>query len=108
MVNDNGVPARASGCLVGPANALGELGIGIGEEELCPKLVTDRTRYSNGAVGTHDFVSAHLVGLAPGAHHEGVIESHDGNNVNTLCAELGQVLNISWHVVDGAGRGKST
>lgn len=34
MVDDHRVPAGAARGIVGPANALGELGIGVGEEEL--------------------------------------------------------------------------
>ena len=34
MVNDNRVSASATGSLIGPANALGELRIGVGEEKL--------------------------------------------------------------------------
>lgn len=65
-------------------------------------ICSQRSRY------TYDFVSAHLVGFAPGAHDEGVIESHDGNDIDTLCTELGQVLNVSGHVVDRTGWGEST
>lgn len=35
MIDDNSIAARAAGRAVGPANALGELGIGVGKEELC-------------------------------------------------------------------------
>jgi hypothetical protein len=58
--------------------------------------------------GTHDFVSADLIGLAPGAHDEGVVESHNGHNVHTLSTELRQILDISGHVVHRASRGEST
>lgn len=34
MVNDNRVSTSATGSLISPANALGELGIGVGEEKL--------------------------------------------------------------------------
>jgi hypothetical protein len=41
VVNDNGITTRASGCLISPANALGELSIRVGQEQLIAKMVTD-------------------------------------------------------------------
>lgn len=37
----------------------------------------------------YNIVTTHLVDLAPGAHHEGVIESNHCHDINTLFAELG-------------------
>jgi hypothetical protein len=41
VVNDNGITTRASGRLISPANALGELSIRVGQEQLIAKMVTD-------------------------------------------------------------------
>ena len=60
------------------------------------------------SIWAHDVIPANSVRLAPGTHHEWIIESKDGDNVDTLLTELGQVLDISWHVADGTGRGEST
>lgn len=35
MVNDNGIATGATGSIVGPTNALRELGFGVGQEQLC-------------------------------------------------------------------------
>ena len=55
---------------------------------------------------TYNVVAADLVGLTPGAHDEGVVESQDGDNVDALLTELRQVLDVSGDVVHGAGRGE--
>lgn len=34
VINDNGITTGASGRLISPANALGELSIGVGQEQL--------------------------------------------------------------------------
>jgi hypothetical protein len=34
VVNDNGITTRAPGRFISPANALGELSIGVGQEQL--------------------------------------------------------------------------
>lgn len=57
---------------------------------------------------THDVVSAHLVGFAPGTHDKGIVESNDSDNINALLAELGKVFDVSRHVVDGASWGEGT
>lgn len=87
VVNDNGVTASAA-LLVSPANALRELGVGVGEEE-------------NVVVGD-------LVGLTPGAHDEGIVVGKDGNNVDTLLADLRELLNVLGDVVGGADGGEGT
>ena len=38
VVNNNGVAAGATGSIVGPTNALGELGIGVRQEELWKEI----------------------------------------------------------------------
>jgi len=35
MVNNNGIATGATGSIVGPTNALGELGFGVRQEKLC-------------------------------------------------------------------------
>jgi hypothetical protein len=58
--------------------------------------------------GAHDFVPANSVRLSPGAHHEGIIEGNNSDDVHSLLTEVWQVLNISGDVVDGTGRSKGT
>lgn len=88
VIDNDRITACTARGLISPANALGKLGIGIREEK--------------------NIIPANCIRLAPGTHHERIIESNDGDNVNSLLAELGQVLDISWHVVDGTGRGEGT
>ena len=57
---------------------------------------------------TYNVVAADLVGLTPGAHDEGVVESQDGDDVDTFLTELGKVLDVSGDVVHGAGGGECT
>lgn len=87
VVDDDGVTASAA-LVVSPANALGELGLGVGEEE-------------NVVVGD-------LVGLTPGAHNESIVVGKDGNNVDTLLAELGELLDVLGDVVGRADGGEGT
>ena len=51
-------------------------------------------------------VIADAVRLAPGAHDEGIIEGKDGDDVNALLAEVGEVLDVSGDVIHGAGGGE--
>lgn len=87
VVDDDGVTASAA-LGVSPANALGELGLGVGEEE-------------NVVVGD-------LVGLTPGAHDESIVVGKDGNSVDTLLAELGELLDVLGDVVGRADGGEGT
>ena len=50
--------------------------------------------------GAHNVVPADSVRLSPGAHHEGIIEGNDSDNVHSLLTEVWQVLNISGNMVD--------
>lgn len=56
---------------------------------------------------TYNIVIFHLIGLSPGAHDEGVIRCDDSDNLDALFLQLGQVLDVSGNVVDGAGGGES-
>ena len=56
----------------------------------------------------HYVISADSVRLAPGTHNERIIESNDRDNVNPFLTELGQVVDISWNVVDRTGWGEGT
>lgn len=87
VVNDDGVTASAA-LVVSPANALGELGLRVGEEE--------------------DVVVGDLVSLAPGAHDESIVVGKDGNNVDALLADLRELLDVLGDVVGRADRGEST
>jgi hypothetical protein len=59
-------------------------------------------------IDTHNFVVLDLVGLAPGAHDKGIVKGEHGDNVDSLLAELRQVLDVARHVVDGASGGEGT
>lgn len=48
---------------------------------------------------TYNVVSLDTVRFTPCAHHEGIVGSDNGNNVNTLLLELGQFLDIAREVV---------
>ena len=48
------------------------------------------------------------VGLAPGAHDEGIVVGQDGNNVNTLGTELGELLLVLGDVVGRADGSEGT
>jgi len=105
VVNDNGIPTSAPRGVISPSNALGELGIRVGKEELFGK--SKRLINIRDTVGTHDGIP-HSVHLAPGAHNKGIVESKNRNNVHTLLLQLGQVLDVSGNVVGGASGGKGT
>lgn len=57
---------------------------------------------------TNNIITLDVVCLAPGAHHKGIVIGNDGNNINALCFNLGQVLDVSGEVIYGARRRKST
>ena len=57
---------------------------------------------------TYNVIALDLVSLSPGAHDEGVIRCDDSNDLDALFLQLGQVLDVSGNVVDGAGGGEST
>ena len=57
--------------------------------------------------GSHNLLPANAVCLAPSAHNEGIIEGQDGDDIDALLAELGQVVDVSGDVVHGAGGGES-
>lgn len=105
MINDNCIPTSAPRGGIGPSNALGELGIRVGKEELFDK--SKRLINMRGILSTHDGVP-HSVNFAPSAHYEGIVESKDCNNVYTLFLELGEVLDISGDVIGRASGGKGT
>jgi hypothetical protein len=65
-------------------------------------------REAAGLRGPYNRVIRHFVGLAPRAHDEGVVEGDHGDDVDPLLLELGQVLDISWQVVDRAGGRKGS
>lgn len=57
---------------------------------------------------TYNVVAGNTVGLAPGAHDVGIVVGQDGDLVNTLGAELGELGNVLGDVVGGANGGEST
>jgi hypothetical protein len=105
VVNDNCIPASATRSGISPANALGELGIGVRKEELFENVSGWSTEEI--IFCTHNGIP-HSVHLAPCAHNKRIIESKDSNNIDTLLLQLGEVLDVSGNVVGGASGGKST
>lgn len=105
MVNDNSIPTSAPRGGISPSNALGELGVRVGKEELFDK--SKQLLDIRGTVGTYNGIP-HSVHFAPCTHNKGIIESKDRNNIHPLLLELGEVLDISGDVVGGASGGKGT
>lgn len=101
MVDDDGIPARAP--VVRPANAVGELGLGIGQEQL-QQLIVSIINTQNKYQATYNIVALDLVGLAPRTHHIGVIRRNHRDDLHALLTQLRQVLDIPGHMVHGAGR----
>lgn len=52
----------------------------------------------------YDGIILDFVGLAPSAHHEGVVVGQDGDDVDTLFLELWQIRYIPGEMVFRAGR----
>lgn len=59
-------------------------------------------------MGSYNVISLHAVGLAPGAHDEGIVVGENGDLVDSLLAELGEFLDVLGDVVGGADRCEST
>lgn len=57
---------------------------------------------------TYDVITSDLVGLAPGAHDVGIVVGDDGNNVDTLGAELRELLDVLGDVAGRADGGEGT
>lgn len=77
MVNDKGVTVGTA-LLVSPANALGELGLRVRQEE--------------------NVVASDAVGLAPSTHDIGIVVGENSDNINTLGPQLRELLDISGDV----------
>lgn len=58
--------------------------------------------------GTYNVVTGDTVGLAPSAHDVGIVVGKDGNLVDTLLAELGELLDVLGDVVGGADGSEGT
>lgn len=54
----------------------------------------------------YNVVTGHLVRLAPGAHHVGVIVGQHGDHIDALGAQLGQFRDVLGDMVGGADRGE--
>ena len=87
VVNDDGVTVSAT-FLVSPANALGELGLGVRQEK--------------------NVVASDAVGLAPCTHDVGVVVGENGDNINTLSPQSGKVLNVSGNMGGRANGSEGT
>ena len=106
VVDDNGVTASAA-LVESPANALGELGLRVGKEKLqCVNPAYHPHRYKGGE--THNVIVLDPVGLTPGAHDVGIVVGQDGNNVDTLLADLGELGKVFGDVVGSADGGEGT
>lgn len=106
MVDDDGVAASAA-LGISPADALGELGLGVGKEEL-QTVVSGNSSKRRTEQGTYDVITSDLVGLAPGAHDIGIVVGKDGNDVDTLGAELRELLEVLGDVAGRADGGEGT
>lgn len=109
VVEDDGV-AVGTALGVGPANALGEAGLGVGEEELegSSQLIMPQRKHGGYVRETYNVIASDTVGLAPGAHDVGIVVGQDGNNVDALGAQLGELLDVLGDVVGGADGGEGT
>lgn len=104
VVEDDGETTGAA-LVVSPANALGELGLGVRQEELDCESVDETDKKEK---KTYNVITGDLVGLAPGAHDIGIVVGKDGNNVDTLGTELGKLLNVLGNVTGRADGGEGT
>ena len=87
-VIDDDTETTGTAIRLGPADALGELGVRVGQEE--------------------DVIVLDTVGLAPGTHDVGIIDGNDGDDIDALGLELGKLLNVLGHVSGRADGGKGT
>lgn len=56
----------------------------------------------------YNVVASDTVGLAPGAHDVGIVVGQDGDDVDTLGAQLRELLDVLGDVVGRADRGEGT
>src|SRR4051812_1811511 len=61
---------------------------------------------AQGYLSTHDIVVLDPIGLAPGAHDKGVIESQDGHEIDLLALDFVQLLNVTWQMTHRAAWGE--
>lgn len=107
VVEDNGVTTSTT-VLVSPADALGELGVGVGEEELQQLVHNAQFKFFVLQGNTYNVIVLDAVGLTPGAHDEGIVVGQDGNNVNTLLTDLRELLLVLGDVVGRADGSEGT
>lgn len=119
VVDGDGV---ARGALTnGPANALAELGVGVGGEDLWSAVgiasargrLASKPAHSAGEGRSsggeregnlaHHIVISHAVGLAPRGHDEGVVEGDDDDLVDALLLEGVAVVEVRGQVGGLAG-----
>jgi hypothetical protein len=48
---------------------------------------------------TYDIIASDLIDFTPSLHDESIIRSNNSHNINTLCLELLQFLNVRRKVV---------
>lgn len=48
---------------------------------------------------TYNIVPLYVVGLAPRAHYPSVIKGNDGNNINSSCLEVCQMVDVPRKVM---------
>ena len=92
---------------LGPADALGELGVVVGKEEL-QRVNIENITISPGRINTYNVVVLDTVGLAPGAHDEWVVDGKDGNDIDTLGLEFRELLDVLGDVSGRTDRGEGT
>lgn len=59
-------------------------------------------------IETYNIITGDTVGLAPGAHDVGIVVGQDGDDIDTLGAELGELLDVLGDVVGRANGGEGT
>jgi hypothetical protein len=57
---------------------------------------------------TYNVITGNTVGLAPGAHDVGIVVGQDGNDIDTLGAELRELLDVLGDMVGRADGGEGT
>jgi hypothetical protein len=55
---------------------------------------------------SYNIVILDVIGLAPRAHDEGVVEGNAGNDIDALALQLGQILDEARKMLGGASGGE--
>jgi hypothetical protein len=55
---------------------------------------------------TYDRVILNSISLTPSAHNPRIIKCNDSHDINALCLETVQILNVAWQMFGTAARGE--